>query len=363
MVNFKKIQPSKSMAIFQKVKELKQQGRDIISFSVGDTHFQPSPSILSNIHTPADSYSHYTISKGIPELRVEIAERYNTDAEDIVITNGVKQGIFYALTSLEGSTVCILDPAWLGYKETATICGKESLSISLHGDWLSQLEDTSFDSLILCSPNNPDGKVFTEQEVKQIIKICNTKGAYIIFDNIYKRFDYSGKYSKSEELILSYERSIITGGFSKSHAVTGFRIGYTICKDYRITDRINLLHQNIATCAPSISQYALLGLDNHDPAVEEYIKYYKENKILVSDIIPDLQKYSPDGGFYYFLDVSDFGFDDGQTFCREALDKKGIAMVPGDAYGDYKTYVRLSFSVDRDLLTRGLTELKEFMYE
>lgn len=351
------------MDIFQKVKFLKQQGKDIISFSVGDTHFQPSTSIVNNIQNAPKSYSHYTVYKGIPELREDISERYGVSSEDVIITNGVKQAIYYAITSIGGSVICTLDPSWLGYKEVGTICSMKSVSISLHEDWLDQLKETSFESLILCSPNNPDGRVFTEKEVKHIIEICDSKGAYIIFDNIYKRFDYSGKYSNAEKLILSYDKSIITGGFSKSHAVTGFRIGYCICKENKILNRINLLHQNIATCAPSISQYALLNLDKHDSAVESYVEYYKKNRKLVTDIIPDLQKYLPDGGFYYFINVGDFGYDDGQAFCNKLLDEKRIAMIPGNAYGNYNSYVRLSFSLDRKTLDKGLNKLKELMYE
>ena len=355
-MDFSLLKPSKSMAIFNKAKDLKKQGIDIISFGAGDTHFPPPPSILNNLNNPPLGYSHYTISKGIEELRDEIAKKYNTNSSFVSLTNGVKQGLFYALQSLEEDTVCFLEPAWLGYQATATMCNKKVVSVNIHKDnWLEQLRNSKFGILILCSPNNPDGKVFTQQEINEVISICNEKNAWIIFDNIYAVYDYSGKYK-----LFDYDKLIIAGGFSKSHAVTGFRIGYLICEDKTTHHKIDLLNQNIATCAPAISQYALLNLSSHNDTIAEYVSYYKENRDLISQIIPEFEPYKPDGAFYYFIDVSKFGFDSGEEFCNKILDKQRLALIPGSAYGNFPTYVRMSFSIDRDILLEGLERIKIF---
>ena len=355
-MNFENIKPSKSVSILSKAKKLIEQGVDVIPLSVGDTHFSPPQSIVNNINNAPTNYSHYTIPKGIEQLRHQIANKYNHTLENVTLTNGVKQGIFYVLQSLREDKVAILEPAWLGYQTTATICNKSTTSINTHSkNWIDQLHKSDFNILILCSPNNPDGKVFSKDEINNILSICKDKNAWVIFDNIYHVYDYSGKYKP-----FDYNKLIITGGFSKSHAVTGFRLGYIICNNQEINHKIDLLNQNIATCAPSISQYALLNLHKHEDSVYEFSKYYKENRDLVSNVIPEFEPYKPDGGFYYFIDVSKFGFTDGDKFCNEILDTHKIALVPGSAYGNFPHYIRMSFSVDRKTLMNGLESLKSF---
>lgn len=355
-MNFENIKPSKSVSILSKAKKLTEQGTDVIPLSVGDTHFSPPQSIVDNINNPPISYSHYTIPKGIEQLRYEIANQYNHNLEDITLTNGVKQGIFYVLQSLKENKIAILEPAWLGYQAQANICNKSTISINRYSqDWINQLDEADFNILILCSPNNPDGKVFSKGEINNILSICKSKNSWIIFDDIYHTYDYSGKYK-----YFKYNKLIITGGFSKSHAVTGFRLGYIICNNPEINHKIDLLNQNIATCAPSISQYALLNLHKHKDSVYEFSKYYKENRDLVSNIIPEFEPYKPDGGFYYFIDVSEFGFIDGDKFCHEILNTNNVALVPGSAYGNFPHHIRMSFSIDKETLMNGLKSLKSF---
>lgn len=355
-MDFNKIKSSKSVSIFNKTKQLKKEGRDIISLGVGDTHFPPPKSIIDNINQFQEGYSHYTISKGIEDLRDEIALKYNTNLPSVTLTNGVKQGIFYSLQALEENKVCILEPAWLGYQATATICNKQTISVNIHNNnWINLLQETDFNILLLCSPNNPDGKVFSKDEINSIISICKQKNAWVIFDNIYHIYDYSNKYS-----LFEYDKLIITGGFSKSHAVTGFRLGYIICNNTSINYKIDLLNQNIATCAPTISQYALLNLDSHTEHILKFSNFYKNNRDLVSELIPELEEFKPDGGFYYFIDITKLGFTDGESFCNDILEQQDLALVPGSAYGDFPNHIRLSFSVSTEQLKNGLDRLKTF---
>ena len=362
MVDFSKIKSSKSMEIHSVANKLIREGKDIFSLGIGDTHFPPPFSVLQNLANLPSAYSHYSPSRGIEELRSEIALKYKSEAENITITNGVKQGIYYALLALKEDTVCILEPAWLGYGLTSRICEKKLISVNFKkSNWLDQLNNRLFNVLILCSPNNPDGKVFSKDEILSIIKICRINNAYIIFDDIYHEYDYSGLFKETFSLILNYEKLILTGGFSKSHAVTGFRIGYIITKIKSLNNRINLLNQNIATCAPSISQYSLLGLEKHNKEVKQYSEYYKQNRDLVTEIIPSLMKYKPDGGFYYFIDTKDFGYKDGSIFCKKILDEQGVVLIPGSAYGEFDSYIRLSFCVSKKTLRKALNRFKKFI--
>lgn len=353
---------SKSLELLEISKNLQKEGKDIISLGVGDTHFNPPNSIMNNIINPLPGFSHYTLPRGILELREEIALSYGTSPENITVTNGVKQSLFYVLSILKDKKVCLLEPSWLGYEATLKICKKDIERFSYYNESIENLIFRNFKILILCSPNNPDGKVFTMYEIEKIIYACRLKQAIIIFDNIYKNYDYSGEYLKSIKLILNYEKLILIGGFSKSHAITGFRIGYVISQNYQFNNLLNLYHQHIATCAPSISQYSLLGLSNHLNSTQKFYAYYKENRDIVSKQIPLLEKYKPMGGFYYFFDLRIFNISDSNIFCKKLLNETGLVLIPGMSYGNFKSYVRMSFCVERKTLLDGINRLIKYIW-
>jgi aspartate/methionine/tyrosine aminotransferase len=161
---------------------------------------------------------------------------------------------------------------------------------------------------------------------------------------------------------LAYPKLIIGNGFSKSHAITGFRVGYLLCNDQALKNRMLTMQQNLATCVPASSQYALVDAHLADTEIAENAAYYKLNRNLVIDIFPEWEPYKPQGGFYYFIDLQLYGITDAQQFCEKLLYDTGIAVVPGAAYGKgFDSYSRLSFSFDNKLLEEALMKLKNYL--
>jgi len=362
-LNFELIKPSASMEASRIVNELKAKGQKVYSLSIGDTHFPPPDSISNKLLSLPIEYSHYSPSLGIQKLRSQIAKTVEGyESFDVIIVPGLKQGLYYLLALLSGKkTICILEPAWLGYQSTALVSGCETVTINMYAEnWLSTLSETKFDAIIICSPNNPDGKIFSKHEVDFILNIAKKNDAWIILDSIYDRFNYSGdnKYFITESL-TEYSRTIICNGFSKAFAMTGFRIGYIMCKDNDMIRKIDLIQQTLSTCVNTFSQYLLLDFEEASTQIDQYVNYYKENRDIVLNIFPEWNLFTPKGGFYFFVDLRLYGIEDATTFCNDLLQNEGIALVTGAAYGTgFDSFVRVSFSVERDLLIEALHILK-----
>src|SRR5687768_9366875 len=162
------LKPSASMEISRIADEIQKKGGKVYSLGIGDTHFPPPELITEKLSKLSSPYSHYTISQGILELREEIAK--NTTglfkADEVLITPGLKQGLYYALDALEGKRVCVLEPAWLGYKALTIITQKEYLLVNTQeNNWIEKLAAIKFDIIIICSPNNPNGKILDDNEI------------------------------------------------------------------------------------------------------------------------------------------------------------------------------------------------------
>ena len=359
------IKESESMKITALARKMRDRGEDVITLSIGDSHFSPPENIKNKvIKNINDGKTHYLGAQGIYPLRKKINNFYYNnkfDEDDIIIVPGLKQGLFYLLNSLKGKKVCLLEPYWLGYKATIKLVNKNIISVKLKNEnWINELNNKDFDTLIMCNPNNPDGKIFSEKEMRKVIKICKSKDSYLISDEIYKHFDYIDKYISSSE--FNYDKLITIDGFSKAFAVSGLRIGFMVIKNNNLLSNVKKLQQNIATCTNSLAQHSLLDFDKGISEVKDAKKYYEKNKDIVVDIIPEFKKYKPDGGFYYFVDLSNFGISDGFEFSKKLLKEKKVAVVPGSAYGNgFDSWIRFSFSVERENLKEGMLRLKEFI--
>jgi aspartate/methionine/tyrosine aminotransferase len=146
--------------------------------------------------------------------------------------------------------------------------------------------------------------------------------------------------------------------------MTGFRIGYMLVKDEGIRKSISALNQNTITCAPAISQYLSLGYVEAMPEVAKFSEYYLENRSLVLEVFPEWEAFAPDGGFYFFVNLAIYGIEDAGTFCTACLKKAHVALVPGSAYGTgFDSWMRLSFSLDRDQLRKALNALRQFILD
>lgn len=360
-INLTDLKPSASMELTRMARAIKEEGRTVYTLSIGDTHFSLPKSLADEAQNIPDASSHYGPAQGLLKLREALAKRYpGYEAEDIVIVPGLKQGLFYALEAIEGNKVAVLEPSWLGYQATCTLAGCDYIPVNTYStDWLNALRETSFDILMICSPNNPDGSILSESEISEIRDIITSKNAWVLLDVIYERYTYDEMDSLATfKPLQDYPKILIGNGFSKSHAMTGYRVGYLLIKDQSVRSNVLKIQQNLATCASSHAQH-LLSLNPDPEEINSFAKYYQENRQTVLGIFPEWSQFVPKGGFYFFVDLGIYGIIDASAFCLTALKQDGIAMVPGAAYGTgFDSYIRVSFSLDRSELEEALNKLK-----
>ena len=359
-IDLSKLESSASMEITNIANVKKQKGEEVFTLSIGDTHFSLAESISKRFNKLPELSSHYSSGQGIYDLRKSISKEFDEyHPEDVLVVPGLKQGFYYALEAINKNKLVVLEPAWLGYKATAVLSGYDYLGInSYKKDWLSKLSSADIDVLLLCEPNNPDGKLFTKDSLIKIKTIVEEKNSWIILDIIYERFLYDNNVSELLNLFKDYPKLIIGNGFSKSHAMTGFRLGYLLSKNQDLINLMVKIQQNLATCPSTFAQY-LIAPDINPPEINDYVTYYSNNRREVLNIFPEWKDFLPDGGFYYFVDLRVYDILDAEKFCLFAINKHGIALVPGAAYGsDFNSYVRISFSLETKKLIKGLKKLK-----
>lgn len=356
------------MAIAKLADDIKRRGETVYSLGIGDTHFPP-PKLMREglINAITNGKTHYTEAKGIPEFRKSIADYYSSiyHPDEIIVSSGLKEALYVLLLSMNVKKVCVVEPAWLGYQATCTLTGKQYEAVTYHdSDWLEKLGNIDFDVLLICLPNNPDGKIFDAGTLQALKEIVERKGAYIIVDEIYRLYDYRVNPENGAAIFYGMPKAIIANGLSKSHGMTGLRIGFLLTKDSALMTRMVVVQQNLSTCANSIGQFAGIGFVDALGEVESYKNYYKANRDLVVDIIPALKAFLPEGGFYFFFDLKVFGRSNADEFCKDILNNARIGLVPGSAYGSsFNDWVRLSFSVDRDLLKEAVKKLDNYLNE
>ena len=364
--NLSEIGNSESMEITKLANELKRKGKDVIILSIGDSYFHPPKKIISNATKALlDGKTHYVDSKGIGDLRNKISIFYHDGAYNLdenLILPGTKQALFYLLSSINKQRVCVFTPMWLGYGSLIKITGKKPIFINLREEnWKKNLKESNFDILIMNNPNNPDGKVFSKDEIEFIVELARNKNVHIISDEIYRHFCYTKKHLTLSK--YDYKNIHIVNGFSKAYGMSGLRIGYLVSKNKIIVNRVNQLQQHISTCTNSVAQYALRDFDKDKDKIEKIRKYYLENRNIISEIIPEFKSFIPDGGFYLFADLDKFGVSNSVKFSKELLLEDGVSVVPGISYGeDFQSWIRISICVHRDELTRGLELIKRRLY-
>jgi aspartate/methionine/tyrosine aminotransferase len=364
-MNLMKVSPSASMEITRLAAQMRKSGEEVFTLSIGDTHFSPPTAIRRRLEDLPLEYSHYTDGSGLIELREIIAGIYNGyDSSDVVIVPGLKQGLYCLMCVLPITNVLLLEPAWLGYHSITSLAGKQFTSLNLYDpDWISKLNQTSFEAIVLCHPNNPNGKLFSEKELLEILQIVQKNNAWLITDEIYDAYQYNNS-GEISNIFEGYSRLIRCNGMSKSHAMTGFRIGYMLVKDKSLRNLMSIFNQNTITCTPAISQYLSLGYRESFPEISKFRDYYFENRSLVLEFFPEWSSYLPDGGFYFFVNLADYGIFDGDAFCRDCLKDAHVALVPGSAYGTgFDSWIRLSFSLDRTELRKALLALQNYLNE
>ena len=360
------------LSIFLKAKSLELEGKKIIHMEVGEPDFLPPQIVKDALEEVYDKgFFKYGQAKGIPQFREALAQHvsknFNVDVkqENIMVNPGARFGIFTAINTLlnSGDELIVIEPAWPAYKDCALYAGVKvrTINTTLEENWepsISQIEQTinsNTKMIALNYPNNPTGKILSKKLQDEIVNLAIKNDLYILSDEIYSQYAYADWKSV---LCNNYEKSIVTQSFSKSHAMTGFRIGYTIANQ----GIIDKLSKFAALCLTNVSepvQYiAMRALeadtsDNTNTVQRRLELLARKAKEMNLDFVV------PDGAMYIFARVNQEGFD-GVQFANSLLDK-GLAVAPGEGFGNYKNFIRLSACQDEEILTDGMNILTEYV--
>lgn len=350
--------------ISEKAIKLENEGKKIIKFNLGDPD-QPTPHeiIEAAFEAMKQGKTKYSSSAGERKLREEIASIHDVSVDNVVITAGSKWAIFSIMFLFlkKGGNVVIPTPHWTSYELTAKSLGAKIrfLKTDIDANWkidverLRNLMDKKTRLLILNNPNNPTSKVIDEKVFEEIVEIANNKGVTILSDEVYS--DISFVKTKS---ILDFEDDhILIKSFSKTFAMTGWRIGYVIVRK-ELAEKMMKLNQMTLTNVPVfVQQAALKALELRQEIVEKIREDYRRRADLACDILSKtkMQFSRPDAPFYVFPKYENLN---SERFALNLLDS-GVAIVPGTAFGDYREYFRIALTVPEEEIELGLKKICE----
>lgn len=360
------------LTIFLKAKALEQQGKKIIHMEVGEPDFMPSPVVKSALSEAYDKgLVRYGPALGMPKLREALAQyctkKFGSDVkpENILVSPGGRFSVFLAVSTLlnPGDEIIVIEPAWPAYRDCAIHAGVKvrTISTSLENNWdpsISEIEQTinsNTKMLVLNYPNNPTGKVLPQKLQDQIIDLAKKHDLYVLSDEIYSEYTFS---EWKSVLASNYSKAIITQSFSKSHAMTGLRIGYTIADKSIIDKMVKLQALCITNVAEPIQYAALKALETDTVPNTKSIKS-KINVLVESAKKMGFEFNAPDGAMYLFARINKPGFD-GLEFTNKLLDH-GVAVAPGDGFGNYRGFIRISACQDENKLKEGMMILDEVL--
>ncbi len=360
------------LTIFLKAKALEQQGKKIIHMEVGEPDFMPPKIVKKALGEAFDrGFVRYGQAAGMPQLRTALAEhtskKFGSDVrpENILVSPGARFSVYLAITTLlnPGDELIVIEPAWPAYRDCAINAGVKVRTIhtTLEAKWepsISQIEQTINSNtrmLVLNYPNNPTGKVLPQNLQDQIMELAQKHDLYVLSDEIYSEYAF-GEWKSV--LSNNYKKTIITQSFSKSYAMTGFRIGYTIA-DQKIIEKMTKLQALCLTNVAEPIQYAALRALGEDIKNNAKSMHSKLDTIVEAAKQMDLEFVAPDGAMYLFARISQPDFD-GLDFVNKMLDH-GVAVAPGDGFGNYKDFIRISACQDEKKLKEGMKRLNEVL--
>lgn len=379
------------MKISKKVEQLQPSGireffdlvlgmKDVISLGVGEPDFVTPWNIReTGIYALEQGHTSYTSNKGLYKLRLQISrflkQRYGLNYspdEEILITVGVSEGLDLALRAILnfGDKVIIGQPSYVSYGPVTELAGGEPVYIStnkngfkIKPEEIERVIDKKTKAIILNYPANPTGVSYTKEELEEIKRIVLKYNLLVISDEIYDELTYDREHIPFSSLKNTKDNTIYLNGFSKSYAMTGWRIGYA-CGPKEIISAMTKIHQYTMLCAPIISQMAACeALANSKRAVEEMRREYKRRREFVFETLNriglDCQK--PEGAFYIFPSIKRTGLNS-MEFAQRLLKEKKVAVVPGTAFGQSgEGYIRISYACSLENLKEAMNRIELFL--
>jgi aspartate/methionine/tyrosine aminotransferase len=367
-----------ALAVFSRAKELEKLGRSIIHLELGEPDFHPAAPIVDAVRAAvADGRDRYVSPRGIPALREAIpaylkrTRRVACTAEQVLVAPGCKMALSLAMMALiePGDEVLYPDPSFPIYPSFTRGLGATAVPFFLEEKNRFQPDIAEIEGkitprtrmLIFNSPNNPTGTVFSNETLEHIAELARKHDLWVIADEIYARILFAGDYKSIWSLSGMPERTIIIDGFSKSFAMTGWRLGYAVAPK-EIIDAIDLLVLNTYTCAAEFTQVAAIeALNDSTHAVDAMVaEYRKRRDLFVNKLntIPGFRCQSPDGAFYAWVNIEDTGMP-AEELATFLLEEAGVAGIAGAAFGPAgKNYLRFSLVSARNLLEEALARIE-----
>ncbi len=374
---------SLTMAITSLARELKASGKDVLSFSAGEPDFDTPKAIKeAAIKAINEGFTKYTAVDGIPELKAAIVDKLKRDnnleyrPEHVIVSNGAKQSLFNLTQALidEGDEVIIPAPYWVTYPELVKYAGGKPVIIETDestGFKITprQLKDAITERtklLILTTPSNPTGAVYTKEELEALAEVLKDTDVLVASDEMYEKLVYGDvKFTSAASINPDmYKRTITINGLSKSAAMTGWRFGYLACPDIELVKAMKKLQSQSTSNICSITQKAAIpGLDGTiDEDIEMMRQAFEKRRneaVARLNAIDGLSVLSPDGAFYLFVNHSQIE-SDSMLFAKKLLESEGVAVVPGIGFGS-EGYFRMSFATDLDTIIEGIKRIERFV--
>lgn len=386
----KSISPSITLEITSKANELKKQGVNVMSFSAGEPDFNTPKNIIdAAVNAMNYGYTKYTKTSGIEELRKAICKKlldennlkYNED--QIVVSTGAKQCLANALLGIlnKGDEVILQNPCWVSYTELIKLADgvpvviecDESNNYKLSAEAIEQAITSKTKAILINSPHNPTGVVYEKNELIKIAEIAKKYNLIIISDEIYEKLIYDGKNhvsiaSLSED---AYSRTIVINGFSKTYAMTGWRIGYS-ASSQEIAKILSGIQSHMTSNTCSISQHAALeALNGQQDSIFMMKKAFEERRNFMMKKLDEMKGVTfikPEGAFYIMANISNFigkeycglKINDSVTFANKLLEEEKVAVIPGAAFG-LDNFIRLSYATSMETIDEGIERIGQFI--
>ena len=382
-----RLAPSATLAMSQKSSEMKAQGIDVINMSVGEPDFNTPDHIKEAAKKAIDeNYSRYSPVPGYPELRKAIVAKLKNEngleygINEILVSNGAKQSVCNTVMALcnDGDEVIIPAPYWVSYPQMAKLAGAEPVIVNAGFEQNFKMTPEQLEAaitpktrmLILCSPSNPTGSVYSQEELDALAKvILSHEELYVLADEIYEHINYVGKHASIAKAEGIRERTIIVNGVSKAYAMTGWRIGYIAAPEW-IVKGCNKLQGQYTSGPCSVSQKAAEAAYTMDQTcVETMRQAFQRRRDLIVELakdIPGLEVNVPEGAFYLFPKCSSFYgkacgdkvINNSNDLAMFLLEEGHVATVGGDAFGDPECF-RMSYATSDDNIREAMKRIKE----
>lgn len=376
--------------ILAEVNKLKAEGRDIVSFAIGEPDFETPDNIKeAAVRALYDNQTHYGPSNGILPLREAIAKHVSAtrgidvNADQVVVMPGGKPIIYYTIHALvdEGDEVICPNPGFPIYESVVQFVGgipvpaplSESNGFSFDIERLKQLVSPKTKLLILNSPQNPTGGIISPEDLAEIARLAEEYDFWILSDEIYSRIVYDGTFHSIASLPNMAKRTVILDGFSKTYAMTGWRLGYGVMNE-TLAKQIANLETNCESCTNTFVQYAgLEALTGPQDSVDAMVAEFKARRDLIVDGLNAIEGFTcqkPNGAFYVYPNVTKacrmLGLADAKAFQKYLLYEAGVAVLPRTAFGarlegETEEYVRFSYAASQETIREGLARIAKAM--